>query len=93
LPVYRRIHALLHEIHVKSALLTAVNGDKLVLVSDDLACEILPLQSFHERGFWHADPLASTGRFAGATGTGFLVGYIDFLEGVMESNLGGVISY
>jgi len=73
--------------------LTAANGDKLVLVGDDLACEILPLQSFHGTGIWHVNSLASTGRFAGAAGTGFLDGHVDFVEGVYDIRFSGEISY
>ena len=79
--------------NINTATLTAANGDKLVLVTDDLACEILPLRSFHGTGFWQVDPLASTGRFAGTTGAGFLEGHADFVDGVFESKFSGVISY
>jgi len=79
--------------NINTATLTAANGDKLVLVSDDLACEILLLRSFHGTGIWRVDPLASTGRFSGATGTGYIDGHVDFLEGVFESKFSGVISY
>jgi len=79
--------------NINTATLTAANGDKLVLVGDDLACEILPLQSFHGTGIWHVNPLASTGRFAGATGTGSLEGHVDFVEGVFDIKYKGAISY
>jgi hypothetical protein len=73
--------------------LTASDGDVLVLVSIDLACEIVSLSSFHGTGVWTVDSSASTGRFAGADGTGNLDGTVDFTAGTVKVSLIGEIRY
>jgi len=80
--------------NVNTMTLTAANGDRLVIVSNDIACEIVPFYSFHGFGVWTVDPAESTGRFAGATGTGDFDGNVDFSAGgaVMVSLI-GKISY
>lgn len=79
--------------NVNTMVLTSADGDRLVLVSIDLACEIVQLTSFHGTGFWSVDSSESTGRFAGASGAGHLDGYVDFLEGTVQVSLIGEISY
>jgi hypothetical protein len=78
--------------NVNTATLTAVNGDRLVLVGIDLACQIEGLR-FHGTGAWHVNSSASTGRFAGATGTGTLEGDVDFAEEIFEVRYTGEIAY
>jgi hypothetical protein len=78
--------------NVNTATLTAANGDRLVLVGIDLACQIEGLR-FHGTGDWHVNPSASTGRFAGATGTGTLEGDVDFAEEIFEVRYTGEIAY
>jgi hypothetical protein len=73
--------------------LTAANGDRLVLVSVDLACELVQLTSFHGTGVWSVDSSSSTGRFANATGTGELDGNVDFFAGTVQVSLIGEIAY
>jgi hypothetical protein len=80
--------------NVNTMTLTAANGDQLVIVSIDLACEIVPFTSFHGTGDWTVDSLESTGRFAGATGTGRIDGNVDFSAGgAVMVTLIGEISY
>lgn len=80
--------------NVNTMTLTATNGDQLVIVSIDIACEIVPFTSFHGIGVWTVDGSASTGRFAGATGIGKLDGNVDFAAGgAVMVTLIGDISY
>jgi hypothetical protein len=79
--------------NINTMRLTAANGDKLVLVSVDLACELVQLTSFHGTGSWSVDTSASTGRFANATGSGQLDGNVDFFAGTVHVNLIGEILY
>lgn len=79
--------------NINTMRLTAANGDKLVLVSVDLACEIVQLTSFHGTGAWSVDSSASTGRFANAIGNGQLDGNVDFAAGTVHVNLIGEIFY
>jgi hypothetical protein len=79
--------------NVNTATLIAANGDRLVLVSVDLACEIEPLTGFHATGVWTVHPSMSTGRFAGATGTGICVANVAFEAGIFETTYSGEISY
>jgi hypothetical protein len=79
--------------NVNTLRLTAANGDRLVLVSIDLACELVQLTSFHGTGVWTVDGAASTGRFANATGTGNLDGTVDFFAGTVQVSLTGEIAY
>ena len=79
--------------NVNTLKLTAANGDQLVLVSIDLACEIVQLTSFHGTGAWSVDASSSTGRFAGATGSGDLDGNVDFFAGTVQVSLIGEIAY
>lgn len=79
--------------NVNTITLTAADGDQLVLVSVDLACEIVQLTSFHGIGIWSVDSSASTGRFAGATGSGQLDGHVDFFAQTVQVSLIGEISY
>jgi hypothetical protein len=78
--------------NVNTLRLTAANGDLLVLVSDDIACQIEQF-SFRGTGEWIVDSEASTGRFAGATGVGELGGQVDFAAGVVQVSIVGEISY
>lgn len=79
--------------NVNTATLIAANGDRLVLVSVDLACEIEPLTSFHSTGTWTVHPSMSTGRFAGATGTGNCDANVDFAAGIYEIRWSGEIAF
>jgi hypothetical protein len=79
--------------NVNTATLIAPNGDRLVLVSTDIACEIDPLTSFHATGVWKVHPSMSTGRFAGATGTGNCDAKVDFAAGIFEITYTGEIVY
>ena len=79
--------------NVNTAVLIAANGDRLVLVSNDIACEIDPLTSFHATGVWSVHPSMSTGRFAGATGTGTCDANVDFATGIFEITYTGKIAY
>lgn len=78
--------------NVNTMVLTAADGDQLVLVSIDLACQIGQF-SFHGTGEWTVDSSASTGRFAGATGAGTLDGNVDFAAGNVQVSLIGSIYY
>jgi hypothetical protein len=79
--------------NINTMRLTAANGDRLVLVSVDLACEIVQLTSFHGTGIWSVDSSASTGRFANATGIGRLDGNVNFFAGTVHVSLIGEIMY
>jgi len=79
--------------NVNTMVLTAADGDQLVLVSIDLACELVPFTSFHGTGQWTVDSSASTGRFAGATGSGTLDGNVDFFAQTVDVGLVGEITY
>jgi len=79
--------------NVNTIVLTAANGDQLVIISFDIACEVIPFRSFHGTGEWIVDSSASTGRFAGASGIGDLEGNVDFVEGVVQVNIIGEIDY
>lgn len=79
--------------NVNTATLIAANGDRLVLVSVDLACEIDLFTSFHSTGVWTVHPTMSTGRFAGATGTGNCDAHVDFDAGIFEITFSGNITY
>jgi len=79
--------------NVNTAVLIAPNGDRLVLVSNDIACEIDPLTGFHATGAWTVHPSMSTGRFAGATGTGTCDAKVDFAAGIFEITYAGTIAY
>jgi hypothetical protein len=79
--------------NVNTIVLTGANGDQLVIVSRDIACEIIPFRSFHGVGEWTVDASASTGRFAGASGTGLLEGTVDFVEGDVQVSVIGEIDY
>ena len=79
--------------NVNTATLTAANGDQLVLVSVDIACQFEPGTSFHSTGVWTVQPSLSTGRFAGATGTGNCDAHVDFAAGVFAITYTGEITY
>jgi len=79
--------------NINTVTLTAADGDRLVLVSVDLACEIVQGTSFHGTGLWTVDAFESTGRFAGATGTGNLDGKVDFSTGDVMVNVTGEIAF
>lgn len=79
--------------NVNTMTLTSADGDRLVIVSIDLACEIVQLTSFHGTGVWSVDSAKSTGRFSGVTGAGNLDGFVDFSAGTVQVSLIGQISY
>jgi hypothetical protein len=74
--------------------LTAANGDRLVIQSNDLACPIGPT-TLHGAGHWVV--VDGTGRFAGATGSGSLDGVSSFgpglSAGTFQFTLTGSVSY
>jgi len=78
---------------VNTSVLTAANGDQLVLVSLEIACEIEPFKSFHVIGSWTADSSSSTGRYAGATGTGDCDANVDFVDGEFNFSFVGELDY
>ena len=78
--------------HINMETFTAANGDQLVLEMKDLACPIdYSFLIFRGTGNWTV--VHGTGRFAGATGSGTVVGGGDFVRGVFEIFLEGEISY
>jgi hypothetical protein len=79
--------------NVNTIVLRAANGDRLVIVSLDIACEVIPFRSFHGTGQWTVDSEASTGRFAGASGSGELDGSVDFVLGEVQVSMIGEIDY
>ena len=79
--------------NLNTAVMTAANGDQLVLVLDDLACEISIATEYQATGQWYVDGTRSTGRFAGATGTGLMVGRVNFATGIFACDIAGTIFY
>lgn len=71
-------------------ILTAANGDQLVLVSDVLSCQIAA-DVFQNSGTWHVT--YGTGRFAGADGSGNVEGTSNSAEGTFVLTLVGEITY
>lgn len=71
--------------------LTAANGDKLVITSYDVACQVAPL-TYHGTGQWMVNGDVSTGRFSGATGAGTLDGFSHFDVGTFTIQITGQIS-
>ena len=74
---------------VNTEVLTSIDGDTLTISSQDVACPIAPGQ-YHGTGRWSV--IAGTGRFAGATGEGFLDGYSDFNVGTFSITLTGIVT-
>jgi hypothetical protein len=68
--------------------LTAVNGDTLSIVSDDVACPTGAWR-FHGSGHWHVS--GGTGRFANTTGEGTFDGHSDFTAGTFAATVSGKI--
>jgi hypothetical protein len=66
--------------------LTAANGDRLTMSSQDVACPIGPGR-LHGIGHWSVT--GGTGRFSNATGQGSLDGYSDFNAGTFSITLTG----
>jgi hypothetical protein len=70
--------------------LTAANGDTLVIRMTNVACPTGP-SSFHGTGPWTV--VGGTGRFEGATGSGWCDGRSDFQTNTFEAVLTGTLTY
>jgi len=78
--------------HINMETFTSANGDQLVLEMNDLACPVDDsFLIFRGTGHWKV--VHGTGRFAGASGSGTVVGGGDFVRGVFEIFLEGRIAY
>jgi len=74
-------------VHVE--VLTAANGDRLRISSNDVACPVGPGQ-YHGTGTWVV--IGGTGRFTSATGSGTFRGVSDFVAGTFSITLTGTIA-
>lgn len=70
-------------------LFTAALGDTLTITSQDVACPV-SASAVHGTGHWIVT--GGTGRFAGMTGHGTMVGGADFAQGVFDFRLTGTLS-
>jgi hypothetical protein len=77
-------------VSVNTETLTAANGDRLTLTSQDVACPQGPGQ-FQGSGDWTVT--GGTGRFKGASGRGSLQGVVDFSAGTFSISFDGSIQY
>ncbi len=75
--------------NVHTATLTAASGDTLTLTSADVACPVSPYE-FHGSGHWTVT--AGTGRFAGVTGSGSIIGHGNFATGVFTVSWTGSLT-
>jgi len=69
--------------------LTAINGDQLVVTSNDVACPVAS-NRYHGTGAWTVT--GGTGRYAGARGSGTFDGVSDFNQGVFSITLSGSVT-
>jgi len=76
--------------NVNVEILTAANGDQLVLEMHDLACPVGGF-AFEGTGAWNV--VHGTGRFANASGSGSLSGFFDVEPGTFEFFLTGELAY
>jgi len=72
--------------NVNTEILTASNGDQLVLVMNDVAC-VVGQNIFHGAGHWEV--FYGTGRFANAKGAGAMEGDVNFNIGFFEFKMTG----
>lgn len=75
-------------VNVNTEILTDNDGNTLTIVSEDVACPVAP-GLLHGTGQWTV--VAGTGRFSGATGSGSLDGYADFIVGTFDVTLSGTV--
>jgi hypothetical protein len=75
--------------NVNTETLTAANGDRLTITSQDVACPTGPGE-YHGTGHWTVT--SGTGRFSNATGQGSYDGTADFNAGTFVINLTGAIA-
>lgn len=74
--------------NINTEILTAANGDQIVMEMNDVACVFGP-NVFVGFGEWTV--LSGTGRFAAATGSGVMAGFVDFNVAFFEFKLTGQI--
>lgn len=77
--------------NVHTELLTAADGSTLTIVSHDVACWVSPTRVYCAHCPYSV--AAGTGRFADATGTGELNGYLELASGTFAGTYIGTISF
>ena len=76
--------------NTNTEILTAANGDTLVITSADVACPVAP-NRYHGSGRWLVT--GGTGRFGHASGSGTFDGHSDFGAGTFDTTLTGRIAF
>jgi hypothetical protein len=77
--------------NLHTELLTAADGSTLTIVSHDVACWVSATRIYCAHCPYSID--TGTGRFANATGTGELNGYLELANGTFAGTYSGTISY